>query len=256
MRMDRNQKAEALRSFVRTRYFYGQLLDVEDFESEQRYFNDKRWLLNRLITGYGVVCGLNVRPTPDGKAVQVLPGVAIDRAGREIVVPRPATSEEVPKAEPRDQAETDYNEQYDPKSWVHLSICYHECLSGPERVAISECEARPDCENGEVRERYEIVIEDGKVEKPDLECSIRDALVGGRLHYDELVRRVSECCPSFDGDVCIPLANVRKREGDAPITDKSIDITVRPIVYTNDLLFELIYSLTSDRNPRHRNGKA
>ena len=40
--------------FERNRYFYGKLLTVRDFESEQKYFNDKSRLLNRLLFGSGV----------------------------------------------------------------------------------------------------------------------------------------------------------------------------------------------------------
>jgi hypothetical protein len=39
---------------VRNRYFYGKLLDVHQLEMEQEYFNAKRQLLNRLVTGPGV----------------------------------------------------------------------------------------------------------------------------------------------------------------------------------------------------------
>ena len=46
--------------FERNRYFYGKLLSVEDFETEQKYFNDKRRTINRFLFGSGVVCGLNV----------------------------------------------------------------------------------------------------------------------------------------------------------------------------------------------------
>ncbi len=44
--------------FERNRYFYGKLLTVRDFEVEQRYHSGKRALLNRLVHGAGVVCGL------------------------------------------------------------------------------------------------------------------------------------------------------------------------------------------------------
>lgn len=46
--------------FERNRYFYGKLLSVEDFETEQKYFNDKRRTVNRFLFGSGVVCGLGV----------------------------------------------------------------------------------------------------------------------------------------------------------------------------------------------------
>ncbi|NPV90553.1 MAG: hypothetical protein HPY50_07270 [Firmicutes bacterium] len=76
--------------FERNRFFYGKLLTVRDFDSEQKYFNDKRRLINRLLHGSGVVCGLQVVAV-DEKTISVEAGVAIDYAGREIVVATPVT---------------------------------------------------------------------------------------------------------------------------------------------------------------------
>ncbi|RTE09423.1 hypothetical protein [Paenibacillus whitsoniae] len=76
--------------FERNRYFYGKLLTVRDFESEQKYFNDKRRMMNRLLHGSGVVTGLQVVAV-DEKSVSVEMGAAIDSLGREIVVPSPMT---------------------------------------------------------------------------------------------------------------------------------------------------------------------
>lgn len=76
--------------FERNRYFYGKLLTVRDFESEQTYFNDKRRLLNRLLFGSGVVAGMQVVAVDD-KTITVEMGVAIDYLGREIVVSAPVT---------------------------------------------------------------------------------------------------------------------------------------------------------------------
>lgn len=76
--------------FERNRYFYGKLLTVRDFESEQKYFNDKRRMMNRLLHGSGVLTGLQVVAV-DEKSVSVEMGAAIDALGREIVVPSPIT---------------------------------------------------------------------------------------------------------------------------------------------------------------------
>lgn len=76
--------------FERNRFFYGKLLTVRDFESEQRYFNDKRRMLNHLIHGSGVLCGLQVVAVDD-KTISVEAGIALDQAGREIVVEKPVT---------------------------------------------------------------------------------------------------------------------------------------------------------------------
>jgi hypothetical protein len=76
--------------FERNRYFYGKLLTVRDFESEQKYFNDKRRLMNRLLHGTGVITGLQVIAVDD-KSVSVEMGAAIDALGREIIIPSPVT---------------------------------------------------------------------------------------------------------------------------------------------------------------------
>src|ERR1043166_6993295 len=82
-----NHKVPAdLQTAERNRYFTGKLLDVFHMELEQEYFNSKRWLHNRLITGPGVVCGLKVELTDDQKSVVIGPGFGIDRCGREIIV--------------------------------------------------------------------------------------------------------------------------------------------------------------------------
>lgn len=81
----------SLELFRRNRYFYGKLMTVRDFETEQGYMNEKRYLLNRLVTGAGVVCGFNdMQVYTEGLYVKVrFPGggVAIDCCGREIVIP-------------------------------------------------------------------------------------------------------------------------------------------------------------------------
>ena len=48
--------------FERLNYFYGQMLGAADFRAEQAFFREKLKLHNRCLHGYGVVCGLEVRP--------------------------------------------------------------------------------------------------------------------------------------------------------------------------------------------------
>src|SRR5688500_13107382 len=71
----------------RNAYRFGMLLDVFHFQRETNYSNPKRWLINRLVLGYGVVCGLDVRCGPEENPSIVSPGCAIDKWGREVVVP-------------------------------------------------------------------------------------------------------------------------------------------------------------------------
>jgi hypothetical protein len=72
-------------------YFQGLVLTARDFVDEQNYFRQKLRRHNRLLHGWGVVCGLRVTPAKDGCAVIVSPGYALDPCGDEILV-----EEEVP----------------------------------------------------------------------------------------------------------------------------------------------------------------
>ncbi|QHI72595.1 hypothetical protein [Aminipila terrae] len=74
--------------FERNRYFYGKLLTVDDFETEQKYVNDKRRMINRFLFGSGVVCGMNVVRVDD-TTISVEMGLALDFSGREIVIDTP-----------------------------------------------------------------------------------------------------------------------------------------------------------------------
>lgn len=82
-------KNDKIYPFTRNRYFYGKLLTVRDFEIEQRYFNDKRRMTNRLAVGTGILSGLDVVAVND-RTISIDPGIAIDSFGREIVVSLPA----------------------------------------------------------------------------------------------------------------------------------------------------------------------
>src|SRR5438094_10386436 len=50
--------------FRRLKYFYGQMLSPQDMQTEQNFFREKLRLHNRCLHGYGVVCGLLVKPVP------------------------------------------------------------------------------------------------------------------------------------------------------------------------------------------------
>ena len=81
-----NSTNERLHQFERNRYFYGKLMTVSDFESEQTYHNDKRHLINRLIHGEGIICGLHIRDLQKDWSVTLSPGFALNCMGQEIVV--------------------------------------------------------------------------------------------------------------------------------------------------------------------------
>lgn len=74
-------------AFVRPRFFAGQLLTEDDLELLVGYLTGKHRLYNRMLSGPGVVCGLEVGCDPcGGGTVVVQPGHALDCCGNDIVL--------------------------------------------------------------------------------------------------------------------------------------------------------------------------
>jgi hypothetical protein len=77
---------------VRTRYYPRQLITPDDLTVADEYFVDRLRRHNRLLHGWGVVCGVVVcratdaDGTPQPWKVTVTPGHAIDQAGNELAI--------------------------------------------------------------------------------------------------------------------------------------------------------------------------
>jgi len=178
--------------FERNRYFYGKLLTVRDFESEQKYFNDKRRLLNRLLFGSGVLAGMQVVAVDD-KTITVENGVALDYIGREVVIPAPVTLK-------LSMIEGFTNNEY--KKNVYLYVAYDE--KGREPVhAVGNASIRGD-EVGEYNrylETYRLYI---KEEAPAPDAFEHVALMEDiSILYQDSHVRVSQRIPKYanPGDV-------------------------------------------------------
>jgi hypothetical protein len=269
----------------RNRFFHGKMMDVHHFELETAYGIEMRRLLNRLVTGSGVVCGLDVEEG-DGCGVVITSGVAIDRRGREIVVPTrtasipipPALIERVCRSEEADseddgergeaaaersteQADAQGGGGYSGKprprgAWVTVVLCYHECETDPVAVLAGDCGTTTPCAPGAIREQYRITFEPGRAEAPELSCRFPDVLQRGELDYAALARWITRECPEPPRNPCIPLANVRLNCGSDPdeCSIDDIDITIRPLVFGNDIPIDILIRIVeegrSDRDDR------
>ncbi len=270
---------------VRNRYFYGKLLDVFHFEMEQSYMNDKRWLLNRLVSGYGVVCGLNVKLGPDGQSVVVSPGMAIDKCGREIMVCQPSDPYPLPpplapapqgagSAQGAASASTatgaaasmgpnpalaptpPTNDCNETGVYKHLCICYHECATDPSPALGGDCDTQAVCTPGSIREKYCLKLCDGKLCPAPTSSPLQSVVSGGALNYSMLATYVANMpCISPSSDCCIPLANVQIPPLGQTYSQNSFDIAVRPLVYTADMLYELLLALLNQGQPQLQGGK-
>ena len=78
--------------YKRPKYSFGLVMGVDEFEQEQLYHIEKNRLHNRMLHGYGTVCGLqiSVQDSSDmekGPEVMVSSGIALNRLGQEIRIP-------------------------------------------------------------------------------------------------------------------------------------------------------------------------
>jgi hypothetical protein len=235
-------KHTGLKAPARNRYFYGKLLDVYHFQLETEYLNAHRQRLNRLVSGYGVVAGLNVDPGPDAQQIVVRPGFAIDKWGREIVVPETTRPIAIPPEVASEAAE--HGTADDPAGLARVLLCYNECESDPTPVLAGDCGTVDECEAGTIRERYRVIVKAGAAPPVHLGCRVPDLIFDDKIDYEALAKWVSGGVPEVAADPCITLANLRlTADGGHDCDPKRIDITVRPLVYTNDLLFEIILAL-------------
>lgn len=117
----------------RNRYFTGKYMAARDFRDEQHYFLSRHRLHNRLLHGWGVICGLTVDPHWDPRCadrrVIVRRGIAVDCCGRELILPEDTVVEVWP-AEPEATAQTKQAAAEIRRYVVYLRYCEEplECV--------------------------------------------------------------------------------------------------------------------------------
>ena len=154
-------------STERVCYFPRQLLTADDLRAEQKYFREKLRRHNRLLHGWGVVCGCEVIPAPTAERpwqVRVCPGYVLCLGGDEIEVPRPTDFDLAgnwyqtdPCSQPSCPPTQPPPAGDEPVS-VYLAICYTECSSRPVRIHPAGCGCdEAACEYSRIRESFELV---------------------------------------------------------------------------------------------------
>jgi len=121
-------------SGCRNNYFDGKRLTTDSFRVEQRYFLERRHLLNRAIFGWGVVYGFSV--AGGGGKLTIGPGLALDPCGRELL------QTGVKEVGFDELLIFDEEGSYEGSRWL-LSVHYAERPTGPVQITDScHCEHR------------------------------------------------------------------------------------------------------------------
>lgn len=136
--------------FERNKYFFGKLLSVEDLNLEQKYFNDKRRMINRFILGTGVVAGMYVVPI-DERTISVERGFALDSLGREIVIDEPKIKK-LSLIDGFDSCVRSGNDNY-----MYLCIEYNEVEKGLVHNVVGTADASGESYN-RIQETYRLYL--------------------------------------------------------------------------------------------------
>lgn len=141
-------KNNELFPFNRNRYYKGKMLTSSDFEAEQLYVNNKRRFLNQMVSGSGIVCGLNVISLDD-LSIMVESGVAIDGTGREIVVENSVVK----------KLSTIHGFEQLRTNQASLCIRYAEEENQPV-YSVNHQEGQKEYEHNRIQESYELFLQD------------------------------------------------------------------------------------------------
>jgi hypothetical protein len=228
--------------FERNNYFYGKLMTVRDFFAEQCYFNEKRWLINRMVHGWGVVCGLDVVPVKDDPAkVNVSPGLAIDCCGREILL---CSEQEVTLVPGPADCHAPKDDETGEKK-LYVCIDYLACKTEPVQLPPAACDKKEKGEFNRIRDSYVL-----SVKRPDEVCIPDDCPKHCPLSEDKLSSmhtylcgQLKEACPECPEKCCVVLAEVTVTPAADATQQPSVVVDAcskRQLVYRNAMLYDLI----------------
>jgi hypothetical protein len=206
----------------RPRYYARQLMTPGEMTLEQRFFLNKMRRHNRLLHGWGIVCGLRVKQLtragnePVPWTVEIESGYALDPAGNEIVVSDrvihdlrlQGAQDRRPGSTGADPWCTDVTPDREPGQPIYIAVCYHECEVRPVRVPPNGCGCdESSCENSRIQEAFVIRT------LPELPRSYA-GLESLPPLSDFLVCTAPGVCPPCPEELCVILATVTPdREG-------------------------------------------
>ncbi len=268
--------------FCRNNYFTGKLLTERDFTDEQRYEIDKLRLHQLELHGWGVVCGLKVKPQPYCPDLRIViePGFAIDRCGRQILVPAevelelprplppPPTTQEPCPPEPTGQVPKNYQSSPGP---VQGQQTYQgepgaqpppEKPYGPEPcqpgLVLYVCLRYAECETEFMPAPFDECACNGDSQRPNRVCETYELeiLTEKPEGLDEIKKAKDECelgdcedlyktmlgpCLKPSTLDCIPLAVIPDYTPGQVVTEEMIDNwEYRPLLPSTHLLDQLI----------------
>lgn len=145
----------------RNRYFTGKYMTARDFQDEQSYFLSRHRLHNRLLHGWGIVCGLKVTPHPNPDCalrwVVIQPGIAIDCCGRELIIDC-EIARELPLPRVKEEDDEAYKAQKSAEYDADESEANADAYAPEQSGEQPEEEEETEGDEGELREPFLVAL--------------------------------------------------------------------------------------------------
>ena len=165
---EKDNEGQIFSNFERLNYHYGQMITERDFRDQQKYYNEKRWMMNFYGIGWGVLRGLFVRLKHEDTCshtsedqlpcIVIDPGVAIDHYGNEIYVAE-KQERNVSEIMKKNVAIKEADDVKLPDT-IYIGIKYLEVDTEPFRaIETHGCEI-DECLYSRKKETYKIVVTD------------------------------------------------------------------------------------------------
>lgn len=220
----------------RNRYFYGLLMDTARFEKDQHYFNRKRHLLNRFVTGRGVVCGLDLNFDKAKKSLTLGPGMALDGFGREIIVPA-ATPVDITQLTDAHGKPTG---PAPPGATLLISLAYAEKKIDPVPVLVPDCDHPNGCAPSAIEEIFAVLVREAKDPPPTIPgCIFGSAPLTPAELQKAIAKWIVDDLKPAAADPSVALGRLTLPDGPLDAVED------RPVVYDNTLLHDLIVCLAA-----------
>lgn len=153
----------------RTNFFPRQLVSAPDLTQDQTYFLEKLRRHNRLLHGWGVVCGARCKKGAGACEVIIEPGYLLGPFGDEIVIDREVTIDVCkqdldgnvsgPCGQPTDPWCSNVRIDRRAGDKLYIAARYAECQDRPVRVVSGGCGCHTeDCEYSRIRDSYVIRV--------------------------------------------------------------------------------------------------
>jgi hypothetical protein len=207
-------------SLERSRFFPRQLVGPDDLTQDQIYFREKLRRHNRMLHGWGIVCGACV--TADGCEAVVTPGYILGPYGDEIMIERQT------RIDVCNEDSTSGLDCVEPDAWcgerprvkegrtAYLAVRYAELPSRPVRAPGCGCGCEETgCEYSRTRDGFELAVltqlpaSYRRKSAPDIEESWSCT--------DEHSR---DKCPECPSDPWVILSNFTLENGEMQLDDR------------------------------------